>query len=84
MLHVLYDRQHIVSAAIILNELFDNVFVFDLDVDGLIQHLLKVPNLILLDPDHCLCLCLSLPSFLDLCLLFEQIIAVLLPLPLHL
>jgi hypothetical protein len=76
--------QNIVSAPIVLQETLDNVLVLDLDINRRIEHVLKVSNLFLLDPREYPCLSPLLAHLLKLTLLLEHVVAVLLPLSLHL
>lgn len=75
-----YDSEDHVSAVVILNELLYNVLVLDLDIDRLIQHLLQVPNLILLHFAQLLSLLPALPHLLQFYLLLQYVVAILLSL----
>jgi hypothetical protein len=82
-LEILDGAEDMISTRIILYQPLDNVLVLDFDGNSLIEHLLHLYRLFLLCFCHLYGLCACLSHLLHLGLLFEYVVAVLLPLSLY-
>ena len=80
----LYHIQNVLTTLLVLYQSLYNVFVFDFDVDGLVEHVFEVGDLFLLHADQVGLVEFVFLELLDFVFLFEYVVAVLLPLSLHL